>query len=540
MLFWLFATGISIEAKAVTSESGEYRYSILSDGTICLTGYELTGLEAVIPTEVDGYTVSSIDCFYATSKLKKVTIPACVKRIEDKCFYECNNLQSVSFLGDGLEYIGEYAFFNCNLQSFSFPSTVKEVGRVAFGYADFADITIPKSVTKWGDSIFYSSKGIKNVIFEEGATIVPESMFSGCDNLTTVTLPNTITTISKSAFSHGGKISEMNIPASVTTIEGWAFYYIDFAKLTVESNTFTVGECAFEGCDIDNLYCPKNSTIYNLYKEDENTNITLIGTYLQKDSLEVRVGNTVQAKVVNPKGETTWSSSNPQIATVSSQGVITGKKKGTAVITAINNGVTMNCKVTVKNISLNKTKATVTVGYTTKLKLDGAKSKVKWKSSNKSVATVTSKGVVKGKKIGKTTISAKYKGKTYKCKVTVKANEKNVGVTYSTSPSTYPLNKCALGFYKIKRDSAGNYVLYGHVINNYPQTMESVSQLAVVVYCNDKKIAEQTYDRFYVTVSPRTCKKITVTINKKNVKKADLRAGDITIGFKSAGVYLYK
>lgn len=49
--------------------------------------------------------------------------------------------------------------------------------------------------------------------------------------------------------------------------------------------------------------------------------------------------------------------------------------------------------------------------------------KIKWSSSNKKVASVKN-GVVKAKKIGKATIKAKYKGKTYKCKVTVKENAK--------------------------------------------------------------------------------------------------------------------
>ena len=49
--------------------------------------------------------------------------------------------------------------------------------------------------------------------------------------------------------------------------------------------------------------------------------------------------------------------------------------------------------------------------------------KIKWSSSNKKVASVK-KGVVFAKRTGKATIKAKYKGKTYKCKVTVKKDAK--------------------------------------------------------------------------------------------------------------------
>lgn len=70
-------------------------------------------------------------------------------------------------------------------------------------------------------------------------------------------------------------------------------------------------------------------------------------------------------------------------------------------------------------IRLNKTKITLTIDQKMTLKVKGTKKKVKWSSSKKKIATVSSKGVVKAKKEGKTTITAKVGGKKYKCKVTV-------------------------------------------------------------------------------------------------------------------------
>ena len=56
---------------------------------------------------------------------------------------------------------------------------------------------------------------------------------------------------------------------------------------------------------------------------------------------------------------------------------------------------------------INKKKATLKVGQTLQLKVTGTKGKVKWTSSKKSVATVSSKGRVKAKKKGSATITAK-------------------------------------------------------------------------------------------------------------------------------------
>ena len=77
-----------------------------------------------------------------------------------------------------------------------------------------------------------------------------------------------------------------------------------------------------------------------------------------------------------------------------------------------------------KKVKLNKTKATIYVGKTVKLKVKNTKKKVKWSTSNKKVATVTKKGKVKGKKAGKATITAKVGKKKYKCKIKVKAKKK--------------------------------------------------------------------------------------------------------------------
>nr|WP_195456695.1 penicillin-binding Tp47 domain C-containing protein [Ruminococcus sp. 1001713B170207_170306_F5] len=119
-----------------------------------------------------------------------------------------------------------------------------------------------------------------------------------------------------------------------------------------------------------------------------------------------------------------YTSSNKKVATVKSKtGAVKGLKAGTVTITATSGKLKATYKLTVKNptFSLTKSSATIKKGKTTIIKSKAAPAgKVTYTSSNKKVATVTSKGVVKGIKKGKATITVKCNGITKKFVVTVK------------------------------------------------------------------------------------------------------------------------
>lgn len=128
----------------------------------------------------------------------------------------------------------------------------------------------------------------------------------------------------------------------------------------------------------------------------------------------------------------TWKSSKSSVAKVGTNGKVTGVKAGKAVITATTKSgkKIAKCTVTVKpvkakKITLNKKARTIKKGkfYQLKatLKPSNTTDTVKWKTSNKKIATVSSKGVVKAKKKGKCTITARTtSGKKVTCKITVK------------------------------------------------------------------------------------------------------------------------
>ena len=148
---------------------------------------------------------------------------------------------------------------------------------------------------------------------------------------------------------------------------------------------------------------------------------------LSKTKLTLGVKEKLTLKVNGTKKKVTWTTSNKKVATVTN-GKITAKKanKKAITITAKVDGVSLTCKVTVKAAPkklILKGKKTITVKKkkTVKLKVSLPKNTagtLKYKTSNRKVATVDSKGKVKGIKKGtaKITVTA---ANNKKAKVTV-------------------------------------------------------------------------------------------------------------------------
>lgn len=150
---------------------------------------------------------------------------------------------------------------------------------------------------------------------------------------------------------------------------------------------------------------------------------------LAKGATYKKLASSIAVTPVTSKEKVTYSSSNKKVATVSSKGVIKAKKAGTAKITVKSGSkkVVVTVKVTgVKTTNLSGVPAakSVSKGKSFKIKAiatpKNTDEKITFKSSNKKVVTVTSKGVVKGLKKGTATITVQSGSKKMTCKVTVK------------------------------------------------------------------------------------------------------------------------
>lgn len=157
-----------------------------------------------------------------------------------------------------------------------------------------------------------------------------------------------------------------------------------------------------------------------------------------------------------------WFSSNKNVATVNSNGKVTIKHRGKVVITVKakdGSSKSAKCKVTVRQLvtklSYNKAiqKAEVyknkTIKFAVTVVPSNANNKgLTYSSSNKKVATVNSKGVIKGIKAGTVTITAKAKDSSKKIvKIKVKVKKPPITINTKLSNDEFKANKKYVGMY---------------------------------------------------------------------------------------------
>ena len=440
-------------------------------------------------------SVVSIDrsAFQYCTSLKSVTIPNSVIFMGEGVFYECSSLSSVT-IGNKVETIGECAFYRCtSLKSVTIPNSVTSIEGALFeGCTALTSVTIGNGVTEIGYNAFDGCTSLNSVTIPNSVITINEEAFYKCTNLASVTFGNSLKTIGTEAFYGCTSLTSVNIPNSVTEISYEAFEYCKkLAVVGIGSGIEEINSGAFAKCEgLTDVYCFAEKLPYTdsyAFKDSYIEYATLhvpagsLDAYkaktpwsgfmdkvqitgkvklnktelsIQKDKTETLIPKFSPASY--PDQSVTWKSSDKSVVLVTSAGKIKGLKAGTATITctSASTGTKAKCKVTVVDggVKLNKTKATIEKGKTVTLTATVTPStlsdkSVTWKSSNKKVATVSSKGKVKGVKAGTATITctSKATGLSATCEVTVgyvKLDQTEVtvkkGKTVTLKATVYP------------------------------------------------------------------------------------------------------
>ena len=437
----------------------------IKDGTKSITNYafyDCTGLKSVqIPN-------SMIDigfwAFYRCSALTSIIIPNSVTNIGNYAFYGCSNLTTIS-ISNSVTSIGDGTFYGCSgVTSVVIPESVTNIGKEAFSDCfSLTSISTENTITrvnafygtKWYDnqpdglvyvgSALYKYKGTmsinSNINIKEGTKSITDYAFAECSGLTSITIPSSVNNIGEFTFHNCELLSKLTCNALTPPSLGYAAFY----GTQYESGTLYVPASAISAYKTTSGW----KKWKNILPIEDTTNAPTNISFAN-ESEKIIVGKTIKLETtITPENATnktiTWTSTNTDVATVSSEGIVTAKGAGTTIITATtNNGKTAKCTITIEQpvtaITLSETTASLWVGKTKTLTATispttANNTTVNWSSSNNNVATVSSKGVITAKGKGTCTITctaADGYGTKSTCMLTVKQQVNSIDFGYET------------------------------------------------------------------------------------------------------------
>lgn len=160
----------------------------------------------------DGVTYIGSYAFACCWNIDNIRIPGNVKQIGEHAFHACSSTPEKKLnvvIENGVEIIGNGAFFECFAMNLvDLPDSITYIGDAAFWNCRLTSITIPKNVTYIGSQVFYgvSSNTLKNVYFTGNAPQFADDTF--LEEHLTVYYPGSNTTWTRSVMrDYGGHIN---------------------------------------------------------------------------------------------------------------------------------------------------------------------------------------------------------------------------------------------------------------------------------------------------------------------------------------------
>ena len=248
----------------------------LSDGTLEISLYFGQNKEFVIPSQIDGKTVTSIasEVFKNNATLEKITIPSTVTNIGESAFENCTALKK-AVIPNGVTEISEDVFRDCSsLEEVTLPDSITDIYDCAFYMcAALKSITIPDGVTYIGNGAFYKCTALKKVTIPSSVEQIDRNAFCGCTGLEEVTISEGVKQINELAFYGCTALKEVTIPASVEHIGDYAFgfYYDDGENDSVKEDGFKI--TCYEGT-AGEQYAKDNGFDFEYIKPDKITGLT--------------------------------------------------------------------------------------------------------------------------------------------------------------------------------------------------------------------------------------------------------------------------
>jgi len=345
--------------------------------------------------------------FYECSGLKSVVFNDALQSIGELAFYKCSELKSVVF-NDALQSIGRKAFYDCSDLSLSgivIPGNVTSIGDEAF-YPMYHILTFAYGAEpieigsnafpapfelSWDrpiESMNLDVNNLKTLTIGNSVTEIPANMFKDAAKLTDLTLGNSLTAVGDEAFSGCTSLTEVILPPSVETIGASAFAgNTELTSIIMGHKVTTIGEKAYDLCPAqtvsitaqtpptapDNTFSNYTGSLYvqgqtaaDAYYDADYCWYQFEG-HVMIEPTEMKVegdkaingkpGDTFQLKATLYPTDVTlpqvfWRSTNPDIATVDANGIVTLHADMSEIMTLAegDDETTRSCKIIAESL----------------------------------------------------------------------------------------------------------------------------------------------------------------------------------------------
>ena len=238
---------------------------------------------------------------------------------------------------------------------------------------------------------------------------------------------------------------------------------------TTSSNTSSTnsnGQNSASTGNSESTFTNGSGTNNNTFRGPEEIDVTGVELDNKSVILDLNGKNTIQLNATpipnnaNKNTKMKWTSKKKTVATVTQDGMVTGKAVGNSTIMAASkNGKSAECLVVcqakITGITVNPVTASIQIGETTQLTATIAPNtvteKITWKSSNTDVAKVDRNGLVTGVAKGKAIITAQNPAGTIKATCTVTVGNATLMVAASGSSDTDNYLRSNIAKNKIER-----------------------------------------------------------------------------------------
>ena len=114
--------------------------------------------------------------------------------------------------------------------------------------SDIKSVSLPDGLTFIGDFAFYECNGLTSVVIPEGVERIGDCAFLWCDGLERVTFPQSLIRIGNSAFESCGSLRDAVLPDALEMLDGFAFYGSGLNEVFVPASVYYIGTSAFAYC----------------------------------------------------------------------------------------------------------------------------------------------------------------------------------------------------------------------------------------------------------------------------------------------------